>query len=118
MKPIKNFTDHPSLEYDLVQFIFVIKRPHNESEVYLLTEHEGIKRIIPASAQYTSIGEPYHQLARFYFHYSSYYNRTEKGDEDSIDIDLEDLLNLIIMLMEIGIDLPLDKKLQKYIDNE
>lgn len=114
MKPIKNFTNHPSLKYDSVQYIFTIKE-FNKEGVYLVTER-GVKRIIPESAQSTNIGEPYHGLARFYFHYPHPYNLKEQ--DDSTDIDLEDLPNLIIMLVEIGIDLPLDKELQKYIDNE
>jgi len=115
MKPIKNFTNHPSLKYDSVKYIFAIRRPHNESELYLFTE-KSVKRIIPIFAQSTNIGKPYHRLARFYFHYSCIL--PEYREEESIDIDLEDLSDLIIMLLEIGINLPLDKELQKYIDNE
>lgn len=118
MKPIKNFTNHPSLEYEPIQFIFAMRKPHNESELYLLTEDKGVRKIFPAFAQSTTLGTPSPRLARFCFHYPSYYNLREKGEEDSIDIDLKDLPNLIIMLMGIGIDLPLDKELQKYIDND
>ncbi len=115
MKPIENFTAHPSLKYDPVKYIFAIRRPHNESELYLFTE-KSVRKIIPIKAGFTNIGEPYHKLARFYFNYTCVL--PEYREEESIDIGLDDLPDLIIMLMDIGIDLPLDKELQKYIDND
>lgn len=109
MKPIKNFTDHPSLKYDPVQYIFIT----NENLVYLFTE-KIVQRIHPINAVYTNIGEPYHKLARLSFLYF-YCPRKEEG---SIDIDLDDLPGLIDMLQAVSLELPLNKELQKYIDNK
>ena len=109
MKPIKNFTNHPALKHDLDQYIFIT----NENSVYLFTE-KIVQRIYPIKAEYTNLGDPYRKLARIYFLY--FY--CPRKEEESIDIDLDDLPDLIIMLREVGMNLPIDKDLQKYIDNE
>lgn len=109
MKPVKNFTNHPSLKYDSDKYIFIT----NENSVYLFTE-KIVQRIHPISAIYTNIGEPYRKLARINFLY--YY--CPRKEEESIDIDLADLPSLLKMLQAVGLDLPLDKELQKYMDNE
>jgi hypothetical protein len=109
MKPIKNFTDHPTLKYDQDQYIFIT----NENSVYLFTE-KIVQRIYPVKAVYTNLGDPYRKLARIYFLY--YF--CPRKEEQSIDIDLDDLLDLIRMLQAVGLNIPLDKDLQKYIKEE
>lgn len=102
LKPIQNFRDHPSLQYDSHQSIFTIKQ-----KLYLHTE-QYIRRIIPVKIQRTTIGDPFRELARFVF--------VIGGNEDSTNLDMVDVLNLVLMCKAIDIDLPVSQEFEKLLE--
>lgn len=107
MKPINNFRDHPALKYDEQKSVFVIKYS-TRPEMYLYTEKE-VKRITPIAIKYTNIGEPYKELARFVF--------LNEDEEDSIDIDPNNLQNLGNMLYSTGLMLPIPSRFARYLES-
>ena len=109
MKPISDFRDHPALKYNERKLVFVIKYS-TRPELYLFTEKE-VKRILPIKLQYTNIGDPYKKLARFIF-------CNEEEEEDSMDINPNDLQDLVNMVQSIGVELAVPKELISYIDED
>lgn len=103
MKPIHNFREHPSLKYDVRKSVFAI-----EKKLYLYSE-ESVGRILPMKVQMTTIGDPFRKLARFVF--------VDGEEEDSIDLDIEYVFNLVLMCGVIGIKLPVSKELEKLCVN-
>ena len=102
LKPIQNFRDHPLLQCDSHQSIFTI-----EQKLYLHTE-QYIRRIIPVRIQRTTdIGDPFRELARFVFIIG--------GNEDSTNLDMVDVLNLVLMCKAINIDLPVSQEFEKLL---
>lgn len=101
MKPIQNFRDHPALKHESHQSIFAI-----EQKLYLYNE-ECVRRIFALKIQRTNIGEPFCELARFIFVIGE--------DEDSIDLDVDDVPNLVAMCNAIGRDLPVSKEFEKLL---
>lgn len=108
MKPISNFRDHPARKYDEQRAVFVIKYS-TRPEMYLYTEKE-VKQIIPKTIIDTNVGEPYKELARLVF-------LNEGEEEDSIDIDPNDLQDLSNMLYSIGLMLPIPSRFAIYLDS-
>jgi len=109
MKPISDFRDHPALKYNERKLVFVIEYPPRP-KLYLFTEKE-VKRILPIKLQYTNIGDPYKKLARFIF-------CNEEEEEDSMDINPNDLQDLVNMVQSIGVELLVPKELISYIDED
>jgi hypothetical protein len=117
MKPISNFRDHPALKYDEQRAVFVIKHSVR-SELYLYTEKE-VKRIIPLGLEYTNIGEPYAELVRFNF--SSTQESSlgmNENEEDSLDIDPNDLQDLVNMMKSMGFECISPERFARYLDDE
>jgi len=108
MKPISDFRDHPALKYNERKLVFVIKYS-TRPELYLFTEKE-VKRILPIKLQYTNIGDPYKKLARFIF--------CNEDEEDSMDINPNDLQDLVNMVQSIGVELLVPKELISYLDED
>lgn len=99
MKAIQNFRDHPSCKYDDKKLICVI-----DSKLYLLCE--DVNQIIPLSIEYTNLGDPFAQLARLNFFIDN--------KEDSIDIPMYKLQDLINMVKSINNNIPISKELNKF----
>ena len=104
MKPIHSFRDHPSLKYDVRKSVFVI-----EKKLYLYTE-ESVRRILPTKVKMTTMGEPFCKLAKFIF--------VDGEEEDSIDLDIEDVFNLVLMCGVVGMKLPVSKELETLFENK
>lgn len=98
---IHNFRDHPNLKYDLRQSVFVI-----EQKLYVYNE-ESVRRILPVKIQRTTMGEPFRELARFVFLIGE--------DEESIDVDVDDVFNLVSMCEAINIKLPVSQEFEKLL---
>jgi len=109
MKPISNFRDHQALKYNEKRSVFVIEYPPRP-KLYLFTEKE-VTRILPIKLQYTNVGDPYEKLARFIF-------CNEEEEEDSMDINPNDLQDLVNMVQSIGVELLVPKELISYIDED
>lgn len=101
LKPIQNFQDHPQLKYNSHQSIFTI-----EQKLYLHTE-QCIRRIIPIKIQRITIDDPFRELARFVF--------VIGGNEDSTNLDMVDVLDLVLMCKAINIDLPVSQEFEKLL---
>ena len=108
MKPINNFRDHPALKYDKQRAVFVIKHSVR-SELYLYTDEE-VKRILPLGLKYNNVGDPYKELVQFNF--------MNEGEEDSIDIDPNDLQDLVNMMKFLGFECISPERFARYLDDE
>jgi hypothetical protein len=112
MKPINNFRDHPALKYDESKTIIVINSKYSSPEMYLVTDKDVVG-ITPIEVQHTNIGEPYRDLARFIFRID------REKEDDSIDIDPNDLQDLINMFkgLEWTSDIDITERLSRYLDS-